>query len=36
MATYSNILARRITWTEEPGRATVHRGHTEWDTTEAI
>ena len=34
MATYSNILARRITRREEPGRATVRRGHTEWDMTE--
>ena len=24
MATYSSILAWRIPWTEEPGRATVH------------
>ena len=25
MATYSSILAWRTPWTEEPGRATIHR-----------
>ena len=25
MATFSSIVAWRIPWTEEPGRATVHR-----------
>ena len=30
MATHSNILAWRIPWTEEPGRATVHRVTKTW------
>ena len=30
MATHSSILARRIQWTEEPGRATVHRVTKSW------
>ena len=36
METYSSILAWRIPWTEEPGRATVPPfwGHKELDTTE--
>ena len=33
MATYSSILARRISWTEEPGGYSP-QGHTESDTTE--
>ena len=33
MTTSSSILAWKIPWTEEPGRATVH-GVTESDTTE--
>ena len=31
MATHSSILAWRIPWAKEPGRATVHK---EWDITE--
>ena len=31
IATHSSILARRIPWTEEPGRP---RGHRESETTE--
>ena len=34
MATHSSILAWEIPWTEEPGRATVHRVSKESDTTE--
>jgi len=34
MATHSSILALRISWPEEPGWATVLRGHKESDTTE--
>ena len=30
MAIHSNILAWRIPWTEEPGRATVHRVTKTW------
>ena len=30
MATYSNILAWRTPWTEEPGRLTVHRVANSW------
>ena len=33
MATHSRILAWKIPWTEEPGRATVH-GVTELDMSE--
>ena len=34
MATYSSILAWRISWTEEPGES-QSTGHKESDTTEA-
>ena len=34
MATHSSILAWRIPWTEEPGRAYSPWGHKELDTTE--
>ena len=33
-ATHSSILAMRISWPEEPGWATVLRGHKESDITE--
>ena len=33
MATHSNILVRRIPWTEEPG-GLLSAGHKELDTTE--
>ena len=33
MATHSSILAWRIRWTEEPWKATVHRGCKESDAT---
>ena len=33
MATHSSILAWRVPWTEEPGRATVHGVTKESDTT---
>ena len=36
MATHSSILAWRIPWTEEPGRATVHWGCKESDPTERL
>ena len=35
VATYSSILAGRISWTVEPGRLHSLQGHTELDTTEA-
>ena len=35
MATHSSILAWKIPWMEEPGRATVHRV-TESDMTERL
>ena len=34
MATHSSILAWRIPWTEEPGKAYSPQGPTELDTTE--
>ena len=34
MATHFSILAWKIPWTEEPGRATVHGVAKESDTTE--
>ena len=34
MATYSSVLAWRISWTEEPGES-QSTGHKESDTTEA-
>ena len=34
MATHCNILAWRIPWAEEPGRATVHGVAKESDATE--
>ena len=34
MATHSSILTWRISWTEEPGGATVHDVHKESDMTE--
>ena len=34
MAIHSSILAWRIRWTEEPWKATVHRGCKESDATE--
>ena len=33
IATHSSMLVWRIPWTEEPGRATVHRVAKESDTT---
>ena len=36
MATYSNILAWRIPWAEEPGRLYSPWGHKESDMTERI
>ena len=36
MATHSRTLAWRIPWTEVPGRATVHGGLREADTTEQL
>ena len=35
MATYSNILAEKITWTKEPGRL-QSMGHREPDMTEQL
>ena len=35
MATYSSILAWRISWTEEPGES-QSTGHKESDTTERL
>ena len=35
MATHSSILARRIPWTEKPGRP-QSMGHKELDTTEQL
>ena len=34
-ATYSNILARRVPWTEEPGGLHSPQGHVESDMSEA-
>ena len=34
MATHSSILAWKIPWKEEPGRATVHGDFKKSDTTE--
>ena len=36
MATHSSILAWRISWTEEPGKATQSMGLQESDTTERL
>ena len=36
MAIHSSILAWRIRWTEEPWKATVHRGCKESDATESL
>ena len=36
MATYSSILAWRISWTEEPGRLYSTWGHKESDMTEQL
>ena len=34
MAIHSSILAWRISWVEDPGRLSLHRGHKESDMTE--
>ena len=36
MATYSSILARRIPWSEEPGKLYSPWGHKESDMTEQL
>ena len=36
MATHSSILGWKISWTEKPGRLTVHGVSKESDTTEQL